>query len=132
MLIPSDLEAARDIEKALLREVARYGYDEAATFAIKLALEEGLNNAIKHGNRCDPSKTVEVCFSVNGERITITITDQGQGFDLAAVPDPTSDENLEKPCGRGIMLMQAYMDEVRFNNKGNQVRLVKRNNLGNS
>lgn len=127
MVIASNLEAARAVEKAILREVARHGYDEAATFAIKLALEEGLNNAIKHGNRYDSEKSVEVHFDIDGERASVTITDQGKGFDLSAVPDPTADENLEKPCGRGIMLMCAYMDEVRYNEKGNRVHMVKRN-----
>lgn len=127
MVIASNLEAARAVEKAILREVARHGYDEAATFAIKLALEEGLNNAIKHGNRYDSEKSVEVHFDIDGERASVTITDQGEGFDLSAVPDPTADENLEKPCGRGIMLMCAYMDEVRYNEKGNRVHMVKRN-----
>ena len=127
MVIASNLEAARAVEEALLREVTRHGYDEAATFAIKLALEEGLNNAIKHGNRYDPEKSVEVHFDIDGERASVTIADQGKGFDLSAVPDPTTDENLEKPCGRGIMLMCAYMDEVRYNEKGNRVHMVKRN-----
>lgn len=127
MVIASNLEAARAVEKAILREVACHGYDEAATFAIKLALEEGLNNAIKHGNRYDSGKSVEVHFDIDGERASVTITDQGKGFDLSAVPDPTADENLEKPCGRGIMLMCAYMDEVRYNEKGNRVHMVKRN-----
>jgi len=129
MVIASDLQAARKIEDALLAEVARHGYDEAATFAIKLALEEGLNNAIKHGNGYDPAKQVDVRFDVNADRAVITITDQGGGFDPSTVPDPTADENLEKPCGRGIMLMRAYMDEVRFNEKGNRIRLMKRNKL---
>ena len=57
----------------------------------------------------------------------MTITDQGSGFDPNDVPDPTVEENLQKPTGRGIMLMRAYMDEVRFNEKGNQVHMVKRN-----
>ncbi len=126
-VIESDLNAARAVERALLQEVARYGYEGEAIFAIKLALEEGLNNAIKHGNHFDRNKTVEVKYDIDAERAAVTITDQGTGFDLAIVPDPTADENLERPSGRGIMLMFAYMDEVRYNKKGNQVHLVKRN-----
>jgi len=130
MVIASDLEAARQLEAVVLREVVRNGYDGAARFAIKLALEESLNNAIKHGNRHDPKKTVNVRFDIDPERVVITITDEGRGFDPAAVPDPTCDENLEKPCGRGIMLMRAYMDEVTYNQTGNQVHMVKRNCKG--
>jgi serine/threonine-protein kinase RsbW len=126
MVIASRLEAAREVEEALLRQVALRGYDEAAKFAIKLALEEALNNAIKHGNGFDAAKPIEVQFDVDARRVLITITDKGQGFDPDLVPDPTLDENLEKPCGRGIMLMRAYMDEIRFNEKGNQVHMIKR------
>jgi serine/threonine-protein kinase RsbW len=127
MVIRSSPQHAREVEEKVLGEVARHGYSDAATFAIKLALEEALTNAIRHGNRCDPARHVEVEFEIGRERSVIVITDQGEGFDLAAVPDPTADENLEKPHGRGIMLMRAYMDEVRYNDKGNRVQLLKRN-----
>lgn len=127
LVINSDLKLAREAERIVLGEVARCGYGPAATFAVRLALEEGLNNAINHGNRRDRDKKVTIAFDVTGKRVTITITDQGQGFDPAGVPDPRADENLEKPSGRGIMLMRAYMDDVHFNDKGNQVHMVKRN-----
>ena len=126
LVITSTFDAARKAEECLLAEVVRREYSEEAAFAIKLALEEGLINAIKHGNGMDPRKTIQLDFDVDDERACFTITDQGHGFDPAAVPDPTADENLEKPCGRGIMLMNAYMDEVTFNRRGNQVHLVKR------
>jgi serine/threonine-protein kinase RsbW len=127
VVIPSDLAAAHEAEKALLAEVAGCNYSEAATFAVKLAVEEGMNNAIKHGNRFDARKTVELVYDIRKDRAVITITDHGGGFNPAAVPDPTSDENLEKPTGRGVMLMRAYMDKVAYKSKGNQVRMVKRN-----
>jgi len=125
--IPSDLGAAQQAEDELLEEVARYGYTEASTFAIKLAVEEALNNAIKHGNGFDGSKKVELTFDVSDERAVVSVTDQGEGFVPDRLPDPTADENLEKPTGRGVMLMRAYMDDVRFNDKGNQVQLTKKN-----
>lgn len=127
MQIASKLAAAREVERTLLRKAAQCGYDESAIFAIKLSVEEALNNAIKHGNGCDEKKIIEVLFDVTSARAEFTITDQGDGFDPGAVPDPTSDENLERPGGRGIMLMRAYMDEVRYNQKGNQVYMLKRN-----
>ena len=127
MVIASDLEAARQIEQILLDEVCRYGYNDAAAFSIRLALEEGLINAIKHGNSYDPNKIVEVLFDITPQRVAISITDQGRGFDPSAVPDPRTDENIDKPCGRGIMLMRAFMDDVQYNCRGNQVRMVKHN-----
>ncbi|MGC9455004.1 MAG: ATP-binding protein [Phycisphaerae bacterium] len=127
VVISSKLTEARKAEDALLSEVRKCGYSDSAVFAIKLALEEGLNNAIKHGNAYDPDKVVELDFDVTPRQASITITDQGEGFDPASVPDPTADENLERPCGRGIMLMRAYMDKVEYNRRGNCVRLLKHN-----
>ena len=127
MVITSDVKAARKVRKCVLETVAACGYSQGCTFAIRLAVEEGLNNAIKHGNRSAPDKRVEVLFDIDPNRAMITITDQGDGFDPAAVPDPTVDENLQKPTGRGIMLMRAYMDMVSFNDRGNQVCMVKNN-----
>ena len=106
--------------------LCRFGYEEADTFAIKLALEEGLVNAIKHGNKYDKAKTVRVVSEINENEASFTITDEGPGFQINEVPDPTADENLERPCGRGLMLIRAFMDEVSYNDTGNQVRLVKR------
>lgn len=126
-MIPSELAAARDAELKLLRDVAQQGYGGAPTFAIKLAVQEAINNAIKHGNRFDPDKRVEITYSIGPDETTITISDEGDGFDSEHLPDPTAEENIEKPTGRGVMLMRAYMDEVRYNKKGNQVRLTKRN-----
>ncbi|MDY6912918.1 MAG: ATP-binding protein [Planctomycetota bacterium] len=127
-VIFSDLKAAREVEEKVLCEVAACGYSEASCFAIKLAIEESLNNAIRHGNGYDSNKRVRVGCQIDPQRVCIIVADEGDGFDPASVPDPTANENLEKPHGRGIMLMQAYMDEVHFNKKGNEVRLIKRNN----
>jgi len=126
--IASDLAQVGEVRRRVLEEVARKGYSSSAAFAIRLALEEGLNNAVLHGNGRDPNKHVEIAYDVDPKQVRITIRDEGEGFDPEAVPDPRADENLEKPCGRGLMLMRAYMDEVRFNRRGNQVRMVKRNN----
>lgn len=127
IVIASDLAAANEVQETILTEVARLGYSEAATFAIRLAMEEGLVNAIKHGNGYDPAKNVEIVYDVDPRRVSISIADQGRGFNPNAVPDPTADENLERPCGRGVMLMRAYMDEVAYNENGTRVMMVKHN-----
>jgi len=124
-VIPTDLEAARALAEELLQAVEGSGYSEPVLFAIRLALEEALINAIKHGNKFDRGKSITVLAEAGDDGMTITITDEGTGFDPAGVPDPTADENLEKPTGRGIMLMRAYMDKVEFNERGNEVRMVK-------
>ena len=118
MVITSDLNEARRLEEQLLEEVARQGYGESEIFAIKLALEEVLVNAIKHGNGSDPSKTVRIGWRICSERMRVEIEDEGIGFDLVDVPDPTDEDNLERPCGRGIMLMRAFMNVIEYNDRG--------------
>ena len=124
--ISSELTSAQKVEQRLVAELRRHSYPDECLFAVRLALEEALSNAIKHGNRFDPDKTVTVSFAVEPEKVQLIITDQGQGFDPGAVPDPTTDEHLEDPSGRGITLMRAYMDEVVYNSRGNEVRMLKR------
>jgi len=109
--------------KAVIGEVESRGYDTASCFAIRLALEEALTNAFRHGNRNDPAKTVTVEFQVRDDAVEIAVEDQGHGFDPSAVPDPTADENLEIPSGRGIVLMKSFMAHVEFIHPGNRVSM---------
>jgi serine/threonine-protein kinase RsbW len=90
-----------------------------------LSLEEAVINAIKHGNELDDTKKVVVGFAIDDERAIISVADEGEGFDPASVPDPTLDENLIAMSGRGLSLIRAYMDEVRFNDKGNDITMIK-------
>lgn len=126
LAVPSRLEEVTRVEQQLLSDIAEMGYEGPDSFAIKLALEEAMANAIKHGNENDPAKQVEVAYQVDPAQVRIEVCDQGPGFDPADVPDPTLDENLEKPFGRGVMLMRTYMSEVSYNASGNCVVMVKR------
>src|SRR5689334_16032290 len=121
--IPSDLSASRDVHKAIMERVEGLHYGEQSTFAIRLALEECLMNAIKHGNKLDPNKTVHVEAKVTQKQTEITIEDQGKGFKRDNVPDPCAEENLLKCSGRGILLIEAYMDKVQFSNGGRKVKM---------
>lgn len=125
-VIPSDLRAARQLQQAIVDEVRRGGYSDDFTFAVKLALEEALTNAIKHGNREDPAKHVTVRYHIDPQRIVIRVADEGPGFDPDAVPDCRQAERLALPSGRGIMLMKHYMDEVCYDRSGTEVWLIKR------
>jgi len=124
-VLPTNLSAIRKTEREVLARLHDLGYDEDHLFAVRLALEEALVNAMKHGNAFDPDRSVHVWYRASPERVEIRVADEGCGFDPATVPDPTSDENLERPCGRGIMLMRCYMDEVTFSPKGNEVSMIK-------
>ena len=123
---PSKLSELPAVQDAILADVNNAGFADKAVFAIRLALDEALANAVRHGNGSDPQKQVQVDWSINDEAFTITVEDEGEGFDPHAVPDCTLDENLTLPSGRGVMLMKAYMSEVTFNDRGNRVTLVKR------
>jgi serine/threonine-protein kinase RsbW len=102
------------------------GYSQKDVFCVRLALEEALVNAIKHGHRHDPRKQVEFRYRIDREKVLLEVEDQGQGFDPQDIPDPTAVENLERPCGRGLLLMRAYMTWIRYNESGNCLTLCKR------
>ena len=108
-------------------EVHRLAYGEDDVFAINLCLEEALINAIKHGNQLDPKKMVTIEAAITSEKAEIMIEDQGPGFVKSDVPDPTSDENLDKPSGRGILLIEAYMTSAQWSNKGRRIKMTRRN-----
>lgn len=123
--IPSDTAEARRVQEAIEGMLRQRAASDQEVFSVRLALEEALVNAIKHGNQMDRDKPVRVCYRLLPDRFEVHITDQGQGFDPADVPDPTAVENLERPCGRGLMLMRHYMSEVQYNDRGNSVSMVK-------
>lgn len=125
LIFPSKLSEVPAAQHAIVDAAKSAGFDEKALFAVRLALDEALTNAVRHGNASDPSKKVTVEFSTEPHQLTVTIEDEGPGFDPEAVPDPTAEENLGRPHGRGVMLMRAYMTDVQFNERGNRVTLVK-------
>jgi serine/threonine-protein kinase RsbW len=129
VVIRSDAAEGRLIQDEILGAVEARHYTPHDVFGIRLALEEALVNAIKHGNGADPAKTVRIAYQVDDDRVRVEIEDQGTGFDPGDVPDPTLPENLERPSGRGIMLMRSFMDLVQYNDRGNCVILEKQRGL---
>jgi serine/threonine-protein kinase RsbW len=123
--IPSDPNEARNVQALIEEQLRSNQFEDREIFSIKLALEEALVNAIKHGNQMDRSKKVHIHFYVNRERFDVRIVDEGNGFDLGDVPDPMAPENLERPCGRGLLLMRHYMTEVTFHAPGNRLTMSK-------
>jgi serine/threonine-protein kinase RsbW len=124
---PADIGPLKDV---VLRELEARDYGHSAGWAIHLALEEALTNAFHHGNKNDPGKAVHFACTIGQSTAAFEIQDQGPGFDPDSVPDPTHDENIEIPSGRGIMLMRAYMDDVEFLPPGNKLRMVYRKEEG--
>ena len=105
------------------------GFDPEATYQVGMALREGVANAMKHGNRWEPSRLVEVRFGREGERLRVEIEDQGSGFDPNAVPDPLAPENRMKTSGRGILYVRTFMDHFDFlfeEGRGTVLRMEKK------
>ncbi len=125
IVIESDLGAARGVEDLILREAERVGFSADCAFAVRLALEEAVVNAHKHGNRSDPTKHITVSYEILPNRLVVRVRDEGPGFDPHLVPDCTAPDRLSLPNGRGVMLMRAYLDDVCYNETGNEVQLVK-------
>lgn len=90
---------------------------------VLIAVTEAVNNAISYGNRNDVTKEVNIAFSARNNRLGVTITDEGQGFDYESLPDPTDPENIEKLEGRGIFLMKSLSDNLSFKNNGSTVEM---------
>ena len=126
MVIPSQLDQVALVAEALLQDLEAVNtFSKEAIFAIRLALDEAVTNAVRHGNQLAPDKTATITYAITPQTCRITVCDQGPGFTLCDVPDPTEEQNLCRPHGRGVMLMHAYMDEVSFNDTGSCVTLVK-------
>jgi serine/threonine-protein kinase RsbW len=123
--VESKPSAIAEVCNQILPKLEANNFGQEDIFAVHLALEEALINAIKHGNKMDPKKEVKIDYSVSSDKVEIYMTDEGKGFNPEAVPDPRLGENLYKNEGRGILLMQSYMDVVEFNKRGNSVRIVR-------
>jgi serine/threonine-protein kinase RsbW len=128
--IPSDLRSAKSIEQEILNQAQQLKYPEEDVFAIRLAFVEAVSNAIIHGNRGDPSKHIRIEYEICPHQVRIRIQDEGEGFDPTSVPDPTLPEHVDRPSGRGLLLMRHYMS-ARVLPPGNCVELTRHKRPGN-
>ena len=124
--IPNNTETAREVQERIIGLMEQNAWPMRECFGVRLALEEAMVNAIKHGNRMEPEKQVFIACELTAEEITVVIEDQGEGFKPEDVPDPTEDENLENPGGRGIMLIRSFMNAVAYNDRGNRLTMIKK------
>ena len=120
----NDRAAITAVGERVVVAAERAGYSEASRFAVRLAIEEAVVNAFRHGHKSlGKHESITVDYEVSPESISIVVTDKGPGFAPGDVPDPTAAENLMKTSGRGLLLMRAYMTEISHNEKGNQIRM---------
>jgi serine/threonine-protein kinase RsbW len=127
--IASRFEMLEMVQTVLSHLSGLLGFDEDASHYMSVAVRESVVNAIKHGNRLDESKRVELDFVLGRESLEVRVRDEGRGFDPDGVPNPIAEENLLKPEGRGIFFMRSFMDEVSYSfpaRGGTVVRMVKR------
>ena len=123
--VESTSSAIVEVCRRLLSEIEANNFSQEDIFAVHLALEEAFTNAIMHGNKMSPDKGVKIDYSVGLDKVEISMTDEGEGFDPDAVPDPRYGDNLYRTEGRGLLLMRSYMDVVEFSEHGNSVRMVR-------
>lgn len=125
IVIASMPSTVADACEQILSELEANNFSEEDIFAVHLALQEAFLNALKHGNKMDAGKEIKVKYTLDVDRIEISMTDEGNGFDPNSVPDPRRGENLYKIEGRGLLLMRSYMDVVKYNERGNCVHMVR-------
>jgi len=128
--LPSDLTLMNAVLEYLLDRVARLGLIKVEQSNLFVALDEAFVNAVKHGNRNDPAKLLRVTAELSAHEAIFTVEDEGEGFDVRAIPDPRDPANLFKSNGRGVLLIYNIMDEVEYSERGNRLKMVKRPDNG--
>jgi len=127
MIIPADPAAIVKMSEGVAEILTGKNWPESDVMKVELALQEALANAIRHGCKGDPTKQVQCCVTFDtAHELVIVVRDPGAGFDPAAVPDPLAGDNVFKPSGRGVFLINELMDTVEFSDRGRQLLMRKR------
>lgn len=124
--LPSDLGLMNGVLEYLQERVSKLGLIQPERSNLFIALDEAFVNAVKHGNKNDPTKLLRITAELSPKEACFTVEDEGQGFDIHEIPDPCDPANLFRTSGRGVLLIYNIMDEVEYNAQGNRVKMVKR------
>ena len=127
--IPSVMSLMHTILDYLIKRVEKNGVVSSADSNLFIALDEAFVNAVKHGNKFDATKCVRISAEVSSKEARFTVEDEGEGFNIAEIPDPTNTENLFKTSGRGVLIIHNVMDEVHYNERGNRVEMIKKSQV---
>jgi serine/threonine-protein kinase RsbW len=128
LVLDSTLDSVDTAEEVILREAQELGFDEDDLHKIGISVRECMVNSVVHGNCYNARKKVQVKVTRTPDRLEIVIADEGEGFDMSTLPDPLAEENLLRHSGRGLLLIQAFMDEFQIRSmepKGTEVKMVK-------
>ncbi|MDR1483376.1 MAG: ATP-binding protein [Planctomycetaceae bacterium] len=121
----SDMTTAHKLIDQAMEQLETTEWSSKEKFAINMALEEALVNAVQHGNDSDPNKNVHFVCRLNDNLIYVRIEDEGPGFDPDAIPDPTDAEHILDNHGRGVLLIKSFVTRVRWNEKGCVIEFEK-------
>jgi serine/threonine-protein kinase RsbW len=124
--LPSAISLMHVVLEYLIKRVEKLGVINPEQSNLFVALDEAFVNAVKHGNKFDAAKLIRVTAEVSKAEAKFTIEDEGEGFDVNAIPDPLDPENLFKTSGRGVLFIYNIMDEVKYNERGNRLTMVKK------
>ena len=124
--LPSAISLMHIVLEYLMKRVEKLGVIKPEQSNLFVALDEAFVNAVKHGNKFDAQKLVRITAEVSKQEAKFTIEDEGEGFDVKNIPDPLDPENLFKTSGRGVLFIYNIMDEVKYNDRGNRLTMVKK------
>ncbi len=127
--LPSAISLMHIVLEYLMKRVEKLGVIKPEQSNLFVALDEAFVNAVKHGNKFDANKLVRITAEVSKQEAKFTIEDEGEGFDVNNIPDPLNPTNLFKTSGRGVLFIYNIMDEVRYNDRGNRLTMVKRSEV---
>ena len=127
LVIKSDLNELQRVERFTEKLANKINFSDDEKDSLAISITEIVSNAISHGNKLDKNKKVTITYYLSPQKITITVQDEGKGFNVDKVANPLAPENLLKESGRGIYIVRALLDEVEFetNSTGTLVRMVK-------
>src|SRR3990167_3279118 len=123
--LPTEVKYIKKASSNILEAVKPYNLGEDKLYDIRLSVEEAVRNAMVHGNSNDANLSVKVKYWIKDEKLNVEVEDEGAGYDLGSLPDPTEGDNIMKGSGRGVYLIRRLMDEVKFNEAGNSIKMVK-------
>ena len=122
--LPGNRETMDFVQRTILETMETFGYGERDLFAVRVAVEEAIANAVLHGHQGDQARMIDISWTVSKEEVSIAVCDEGRGYDTTAVPDPTADENLTLPSGRGLAMINAFMSDVSVTEDGRRIEMI--------
>ena len=114
------------VQHAILGTMESFKYVEEDLFAVRIAIEEAIANAVLHGHQGDQERLIDIEWTITEKEVSMVVCDSGRGYDESSVPDPTADENLTLPSGRGLAMINAFMSDVSISDGGRRIEMARK------